>query len=56
MRLVLQGISWLALAGTILPAVLFFSGRMDLDRVQLWMLAATIAWFIATPFWMDQAE
>ena len=54
MRAVARVISWLALAGTILPPLLFFADRMTLDQVKLWMLVATVAWFVATPVWMDR--
>jgi hypothetical protein len=47
-------VSLAALAGTILPPVLFFGGHMDLDATKLWMLVATVAWFAATPVWMDR--
>jgi hypothetical protein len=33
----------------------FVAGRLDLDRTKLWMLVATVAWFLATPVWMKQA-
>ena len=49
-------VSLAALVGTIVPPVLFFMGQMDLDATQRWMLAATIAWFAATPIWMDRPE
>ena len=51
-RRVLQTVSWLALAGTILPSCLFLAGQMGSDAVKTAMLAATIAWFVATPLWM----
>ncbi len=56
MRPILQIISWLALAATILPSILFLAGRIDLDQSKLWLLAATIVWFIATPLWMGRAK
>lgn len=43
-----------ALVGTILPPILFFTGGMDLDSMKRWMLIAAIAWFAATPMWMDR--
>ena len=46
--------SVIALAGTILPAALFMTGRIDLDAVKLWMLVATAVWFVATPVWLKQ--
>ena len=54
MRTVVQAISWLALIGTLLPSVLFLQGSMDLDPAKRVMLAATIAWFVATPLWMGR--
>ena len=54
MRASTRLVSWLALAGTILPPVLFFVDRMNLDQAKLWMLVATVAWFAATPVWMDR--
>ena len=49
-------VSMLALAGTMLPSILFFIGAMDLDRMKLWMLVATAVWFIATPVWMGRSQ
>ena len=56
MRAAARLVSWLALAGTILPPLLFFVDRMDLDQTKLWMLVATVAWFAATPVWMDRDD
>jgi hypothetical protein len=53
-RIAARFVSLVALAGTILPPVLFFGGHMDLAATKLWMLVATIAWFAATPLWMDR--
>ena len=47
-------VSWLALAGTILPAVLFVNDRMTLDQTKFWMLVATVAWFASAPIWMER--
>ena len=49
-------VSLVALVGTIVPPVLYFINRMDLDATKWWMLVATIAWFVATPIWMDRQE
>lgn len=37
-----------------MPALLFFAGRIDLVQVKFWMLVWTVAWFVATPIWMDR--
>ena len=47
-------LSWIALAGTIVPSVLFFYGRATLDQTKLWMLVATVVWFATAPVWMDR--
>jgi len=54
MRTLARIVSILSLARTIMPAVLFFAGRIDLDQVKSWMLVWTVAWFVATPLWMDR--
>jgi hypothetical protein len=54
MKQVALVLSLLALAGTIVPAGLFFTGRVDLTDVKSWMLVSTIVWFAATPIWMDR--
>jgi hypothetical protein len=46
-------ISWLALAAAIAPALLFFFDKMTLDAVKLWMLVATVVWFVTAPLWME---
>lgn len=52
MKSLLRLVSAAALVGTIVPPLLHFAGVMALDQAQLWMLGATVAWFVATPFWM----
>jgi len=54
MRRALQIASWLALAATVVPSVLFLSGKMELDAVKWTMLIATIVWFVVTPMWMGR--
>ena len=56
MRLVLQIISWIALAMTVLPSVVYFSGNMELDRVKWLLIFASVVWFVVTPFWMGKKE
>jgi hypothetical protein len=54
MKRIAQVISFGALAGTLLPACLFFAGRLTLPRVKLWLLVAAALWFLATPLWMER--
>ncbi len=54
MRILLQLVSTIALIATILPSIMFLTDSLDLAQTKLWMLIATIVWFIATPLWMGQ--
>ncbi len=54
MRRVFQTISWISLAATIIPSVLFLAGSMTLDQSKNWLLLATIVWFVHTPLWMGR--
>ena len=47
-------VSLLALVGTMVPSILFFYGMMGLDRMKLWMLVATVVWFVTATMWMGQ--
>ena len=67
MRTVLQILSWIALAGIVVPPVLFLAGVMELDAgsaadagrsagftVKTALLIATGLWFVVTPLWMER--
>ena len=54
MKTIARLVSLVSLVGTIVPPVLYFAGAMTLAATQSWMLIATIAWFLATPVWMDR--
>ena len=54
MKRAAQLVSLAALAGTIVPPALFFTGGMELDAAKSWMLVAAIAWFASAPLWMDR--
>ena len=56
MRVAAQIASGVALVGTILPAVLFFGGGLELTQLKTWMFAATVVWFAATPLWMERGR
>lgn len=47
-------ISLLALGGTIVPPVLLLAGRLSAASMNGWMFVSAVAWFVATPFWMDR--
>jgi hypothetical protein len=53
MKRIAQIVSCLALAATLLPAVLFFNDKLDLPGAKLWMLVGALVWFAVTPLWME---
>ncbi len=46
--------SLVALAATIVPSLLYFTGTLEHDAVKWTALAGTAVWFIATPLWMGR--
>ena len=53
MKRIARLISLLALAATLLAAILFFTDQLALPTAKLWMLVAAPVWFVATPLWME---
>ena len=56
MRIILQVISAIALAMTVLPSLVYFSGNIELNTVKGLMIVASIVWFAVTPFWMGRKK
>lgn len=54
MNHILKPLSLLALAGVIVPCLLFFAGIIDHQMVKWISLLSTIVWFAVTPFWMGR--
>ena len=54
MRKLLQLLSFVALIGTIVPAVMFMNGTIELDMVKTYMTSGAVLWFAVTPFWMGR--
>lgn len=50
----LQAVSFVALASTILPSVLYMMGVLDHSTVTLTALVGTFVWFASTPLWMER--
>jgi hypothetical protein len=51
---VLKIISYLALAGTILPSLLVFFGDMDIEGSKNVMAVSMVVWFVSAPFWINK--
>lgn len=56
MRSLSKYLGLLALAGTIVPAVLFMFKLMPLEWMKIVMLAATLVWFVTAPLWIGRNE
>ena len=54
MNIILKIISYLALAGTIVPALLVFSGSMDLQANKNIMAISMVVWFVTAPLWINK--
>ncbi len=54
MRTLVRTVSFLSLAGLIVPPALYLAGSLGLPAVKGWMLGATLLWFATVPFWMDR--
>ena len=50
----LRTLSFIALAATIVPSLLYVTGRLALDGVMWAALIGTVVWFVVTPLWMDR--
>ena len=56
MKYLLRTLSFIAILMTIVPSILVFAGRMDLETNKKIMAAGMLLWFAVTPFWMDKKE
>jgi len=54
MRVIAQLISWIALAGVIVPPLAFLAGSLGLPEVKTWMLFCSVLWFVTVPWWMGR--
>jgi len=50
----LKLISFLALATTIVPCLLFFAGLVEHETVKTLAIIGTVTWFAVTPLWMSR--
>lgn len=54
MNAILKPISYLALAATLVPAVLYLTGTIDHAAVKWSALVGTVLWFATCPLWMRE--
>lgn len=56
MKTLAQILSWIALVGTITPALFYLGGGLTLAALKTWMLASTVVWFVSVPLWMGRTD
>jgi hypothetical protein len=54
MRTLAKFVSLLGLLATVLPALFYLRGQLELTATHRWMLAAAVIWFASAPWWMDR--
>lgn len=53
-KLLLQFVSAVGLAMTLIPSVLGFFGAIGMDAVKVLTVTGTVVWFATTPLWMGR--
>ncbi len=56
MKSLLKIASLLGLALSIIPPVLLFLGKMEMDSMKLWMGVGMVAWMLTAPFWINKSS
>ncbi len=46
--------SYVALAASIVPSLLYFTGTIEHEAVKWTALLGAVVWFVATPLWMGR--
>lgn len=56
MKIAAQIVSFMALAGILVSAMLFLSGSLNQETVKEMVLYGTMVWFVSAPYWMLAEE
>lgn len=51
---IIRIVSYLALAGTIIPSLMVFFSGLDLQQNKNIMAVSMIIWFVTAPFWINR--
>ncbi len=54
MKAILQVISLAGILLTIVPPILFFTGKMSHSSQNGWMLAGAVIWFLSASLWLGK--
>jgi hypothetical protein len=53
MKILIKIGSFLSLALTIVPSILFFVGDLELNQMKGYMGIGMVLWFVTAPFWIN---
>jgi hypothetical protein len=56
MKAFLKILSLIGLLLTMIPPILIFMGKIDLDTAKLLMTIGMVAWFSSAPFWINKKQ
>lgn len=56
MKILLKIGSFLSLALTIVPPIIFFVGDLELSQMKGYMGIGMVIWFVTAPFWINKSS
>jgi hypothetical protein len=56
MKILLKTGSFLGLALTIGPSLIFFTGDLELSQMKIYMGVGMVLWFVTAPFWINKSS
>lgn len=56
MKILLKTGSFLGLALTIVPSLIFFTGDLELSQMKVYMGVGMVLWFVTAPFWINKSS
>ncbi|MBN1780534.1 hypothetical protein JW948_05360 [bacterium] len=56
LKSLLKVVSYAGLFLTLIPSILVFADRVDLNTNKSFMLLGTVLWFGSSPFWMNKGK
>lgn len=56
MKILLKLASFAGLILSIVPPVLFFLEKMEMENMKFWMGVGMVAWMVTAPFWINKKQ
>jgi hypothetical protein len=56
MKNLLKLLSLVGLVLSIVPPVMLFLGKMEMDSMKLWMGVGMVVWMVTAPFWINKSS